>query len=298
MQDADDAAHAEAREARQTKVVGGGGFSSNDFKDALVVWADDAVTLHVQCPALTQARPGADAELKGLLTVAKSSFSGTPVPTNIKPGMFVAAKSSDGEVYRAKVKRVTKQKGASAASVVVDYVDMGNSETVPIAHVRTCDVVAGSVPAHDGSNPSAIPFLSRKVTLAFARPPRKTDSAYTNGPGVVSELLRSPSGNKVKLAVVAKNDAATYVIVVPVGEAVGEYHSPAAAGATLQGKLIAKGLAAVAEQQPALEDLPADVRKNTEEFVEALRPLQQAAVSQRDPNGMWRHGDLGDDDEY
>jgi len=280
------------------------------------VWADTATTLYVQCQALTGVTQAMEAELQRVIAGIDSTWSSTSPPDHIKGGTMVAARSSDGAVYRARVKKVTRGKSGGKdakdgpATVHCEFVDYGNVEGVPITNVRESAELLATVPAKeagrgltssaDAAAAGGVPFLARKVQLSFVRAPRERDTvAFEAGPGWVSTILVDDR-NRIKMALTAQSEKGTYIMAYPASYKFGA--TPLAsehARASLQGRLLEVGQAAVDTNAPPTDDFDEDFKSAAQDYIAELEDVQKDAIRRRDRDGMWRHGDAGDDeDEY
>jgi staphylococcal nuclease domain-containing protein 1 len=188
-------------------------------------------------------------------------------PCDLKAGKIVAA-LFDGSWYRAKL---LKKEGMK---VKVLYIDHGNVATVPIStHLRPLDASLGV---------ERIPAVAKEAILAFT----KTRSLEDDDGIDAARLLQSQCWGK---------DITARIFCEVEGKLVVSLYLPNRQG-TFNEKLIADGLARVAKSSEVNE--VSSKMLNSNSLVELVAELKVAEESARKTrSGMWRYGDVGDDDE-
>ena len=205
------------------------------------------------------------------LFTANNGIEGSPC--DLKVNKVVAALFDDGSGkswYRAKV--VEKQSGGAKA--VVLFVDHGNIATVPVAtHLRPLDPALGT---------DIIPPVAKEATLALTLS-RPLSDDY--GMDCARKLQSLCWGKDLQIRTSGRDESGkmAVTIVTNSNESVNEI-------------LISAGLARVAK--------PVAVRALTTNMVDGSSVIKLAAdlnVAQEGARkarrGMWRYGDIGDDDE-
>jgi staphylococcal nuclease domain-containing protein 1 len=193
-------------------------------------------------------------------------------PCDVKVGRPVAALFDDGNGkswYRAKV---VERKGPGRASVL--FVDHGNLATVPIAtHLRPLDVTLGM---------DRVPSIAKEAVLALVT----TRSLDTDegvdaarflqsacwGQDVTAQLLAVDEGKAA--VVLMSSDPSESVNAAMIGAGLARMAKPAAVDA----------LSARMADSNAVVKLAADLNVSLE-------------AARRSRSGMWRYGDVGDDDD-
>jgi len=194
-------------------------------------------------------------------------------PCDLKVNKVVAALFDDGSGkswYRAKV--VEKQ-GAGTKAVVL-FLDHGNLATVPVAtHLRPLDPSLGT---------DQIPPVAKEAVLALTLS-RPLSDDY--GLACARKLQSLCWGKDLKVRTTGRDESGkmAVIIVTDSDESVNE-------------KLITDGLARVAK--------PAAVQALAANMVDGSSVIKLAAdlnvaqeVARKSRTGMWRYGDIGDDDE-
>jgi staphylococcal nuclease domain-containing protein 1 len=184
-------------------------------------------------------------------------------PCDVKINKVIAALFDDGNGkswYRAKI---LEKLGNGKVTVV--FIDHGNVATVPIAtHLRPLDLNLG---------PDKIPPVAKEASLSLtlARP-------LSDDYGVdAARLFQSLCWGKDLTARICGSDENGYIATAIVADS----------GETVNEKLVSAGLARVAKRAfggPGVLQLHKDLKASQE-------------VARKSRAGMWRYGDIGDDDE-
>lgn len=195
-------------------------------------------------------------------------------PCDVKPGKVVAALFDDGggkSWYRAKV-----LSRGERGKVQVLFVDHGNMAAVPLSsHLRPLDMSLGT---------DRIPAVAHEAELALTLTRPISDD---EGLEAARMLQKRAWGKEL---------AATKYCEVEGKAQVTLKDSEAEEAQSINEQLISAGLARVAKQ-PAVDAIASrmvDVNEWTELAAE-LNAAQDAA--RRSRSGMWRYGDIGDEDE-
>jgi len=194
-------------------------------------------------------------------------------PCDLKVNKVVAALFNDGSGkswYRAKV--VEKQDSGTKA--VVLFLDHGNVATVPVAtHLRPLDPSLGT---------DRILPVAKEATLALTLS-RPISDEY--GMDCARKLQSSCWGKDLRIRTAGRDEAGkmAVTIVTDSNESVNE-------------QLISAGLARVAK--PAAAQALAANMVNGSSIIKLAADLNVAQEgARRSRTGMWRYGDIGDDDE-
>lgn len=195
-------------------------------------------------------------------------------PCDVKVNKVVAALFDDGSGkswYRAKV---LEREGGAKATVL--FIDHGNVSTVPIStHLRPLDMSLG---------PDRIPPVAKEATLALTLTRPLSDESGLDaarmfqskcwGKDLAARIHGTDDNGKVAVAIVSSS---------PEGETVNE-------------QMIYAGLARVAKDY-AVESMASRMLDPTavKKLGADLKVAQEAARKSR--SGMWRYGDIGDDDD-
>lgn len=191
-------------------------------------------------------------------------------PCDLKVGRIVAALFDDGSGklwYRAKI---LERKGPRAKVLFVDY---GNFSTVPIAsHLRPLDVQLSV---------DRIPAVAKECVLALT----KTRSLEEDEGIDAARFLQSSSwGNEMRVRIFCENEGKLVV---------GLYNMSSTT--SINEQMVADGLARAAKKElEVLCERVASVQGLTD-FAAELSDAEGSARKSR--TGMWRYGDVGDDDE-
>lgn len=195
-------------------------------------------------------------------------------PCDVKVGKIVAALFDDGtgkSWYRAKI---VEKKGTANVSVL--FIDHGNVATIPLAtHLRPLD---------DNLDVEKIPAVAKEASLALTI----TRSLQTDeGIDAARMLQQLAWGEEVTARLLGKN---------PEGQESVILMSSNGSDTPINEQLISAGLARVAKprQVDSLKYALADP-KTVMDFAGSLKAAQETARKSR--AGMWRYGDVGDDDE-
>ncbi|GKY92183.1 hypothetical protein MPSEU_000189600 [Mayamaea pseudoterrestris] len=193
-------------------------------------------------------------------------------PCDAKIGKVVAALFDDGtgkSWYRAKI---IEKKAPSKVSVL--FIDHGNVATVPIAtHLRPLDM---------SLSVERIPAVAREAVLALTT----TRSLETDEGIEAARFFQSLAWNKDLTAILfAPDETGKLAVVISVP---GQDE-------TINAQMIAEGLARVGKKD-AFEAIASRMADKTSltSLMEDLTKAQTAARRAR--TGMWRYGDVGDDD--
>jgi staphylococcal nuclease domain-containing protein 1 len=191
-------------------------------------------------------------------------------PCDVKVGKFVAALFDDGtgkSWYRAKI---IEKHGPSKVSVV--FIDHGNVATVPAStHLRPLDMSLST---------ERIPPVAQEAVLALTLVrPLNTDEGLE-----AARLFQELSWGKDLIArVFSRDDSGKLAVVLTVpGEEV-----------SINSQLITEGMARVAKKE-TVDNLANRMSDGVSELLAELNEAQGAARTAR--AGMWRYGDVGDDD--
>jgi staphylococcal nuclease domain-containing protein 1 len=193
-------------------------------------------------------------------------------PCDVKPGKVVAALFDDGtgkSWYRAKI--LTR---GERGKVQVLFVDHGNVAAVPLAsHLRPLDITLGT---------DRIPAVAHEAELALTLTRPISDDEGLEAARMLQklawgkELIATKYCDLEGKAQVALKDLE--------------------AASSINEQLVSAGLARVAKQ-PAVNVLSSRMLDGNEltEFAAELNVAQDAARKFR--SGMWRYGDIGDEDD-
>jgi staphylococcal nuclease domain-containing protein 1 len=195
-------------------------------------------------------------------------------PCDVKVGKVVAALFDDGtgkKWYRGKI---VERKGTVTADVL--FVDYGNVATVPVAtHLRPLDMSLGI---------DRVPPVAREAVLALITT-RSVDSDY----GIdAARMFQSLCwGKDIMIQTFAPDDNGKMAVSVSV-EGSDE---------TINAQLISEGLAR-ASKSAAIEALTSRMAVASSNVVVQLGADLNVAeeVARRSRSGMWRYGDIGDED--
>ena len=193
-------------------------------------------------------------------------------PCDAKVGKVVAALFDDGtgkSWYRAKI---IEKKAPTKATVL--FIDHGNVATLPVAtHLRPLDMTLGV---------ERIPPVAREAVLALTvTRPLDTDEGVD-----AARLFQSLAWNKDLTAIMFAPDESGKLAVVL---------SVPGQDETINAQMISDGSARVAKKD-AIETLASRMsdRSSVDSLLEDLSRAQNTARNAR--VGMWRYGDVGDDD--
>lgn len=200
-------------------------------------------------------------------------------PCDVKVGKVVAALFDDGNGsswYRAKI---LGRKDKSRVSVL--FIDHGNVATVQVStHLRPLDVELG---------PNRIPAVAKEAVLALIHVRELDDDDGLNA----ARMLQSRAWGKNLTAVIhCEVDGRAILSLYGSEEAYGQSD----AAKSINEELVAAGYARVAKKSEV--DLVASAvtdGQNVRLLAERLAAAQEDARKAR--AGMWRYGDIGDEDE-
>lgn len=195
-------------------------------------------------------------------------------PCEMKVNMVVAALFDDGSGkswYRAKM-----TERANNGKVTVLFIDHGNLATVPVAsHLRPLD---------DNLGTDKIPPVAKEAVLALALT-RPLDSDEGHDAGRMLQQLAW--GKDLSCAVFGSDDNNRLAVSL----------QDPSGGDTINEELVAAGLARVVKKPAAISLSRRMVDGSAvDELYGALNAAQQRARKTR--SGMWRYGDVGDDDDH
>jgi staphylococcal nuclease domain-containing protein 1 len=196
----------------------------------------------------------------------------TGAPCDVKINRLVAALFDDGtgkSWYRAKI-----VERAGAGNVVVLFVDHGNLATVPVAtHLRPLDETLGI---------DRIPGVAKEATLALTVSRPLSDEHGVDAARLFQSLCWGKDLS-IRIHGIDDNGKMAVVIMTDTDESVNE-------------KLVSAGLALVAK--------PAAVQSITMRMVDPSAVMKLASdlsvaqeMARKSHEGMWRYGDVGDDDD-
>lgn len=194
-------------------------------------------------------------------------------PCDLRVNKVVAALFNDGtgkSWYRAKV--VEKQDGGAKA--VVLFLDHGNVATVPVAtHLRPLDPSLGV---------DRIPPVAKEATLALTLSRPLSDQYGMDCARMLQSLCW---GKDLRIRTAGRDETGKQAVII-----VTDSHE------TVNQQLISAGLARIAK--------PFAVRALANSMVDGSTVMKLAAElgaaqesARRSRTGMWRYGDIGDDDE-
>lgn len=195
-------------------------------------------------------------------------------PCDVKIGKVVAALFDDGtgkSWYRAKI---VERKGPSQVQVL--FIDHGNLATVPVAtHLRPLD---------DSLGADRIPPVAKEAVLALVQTrPLSSDE----GVDAAHMFQRLSWGKDLKAKLLAPDENGKMAVTLSVPDE----------DETINVQLVSDGLARVAKPAAvsALAARMADDGNTVVKLAADLNVAQEAARKSR--SGMWRYGDIGDDDD-
>jgi staphylococcal nuclease domain-containing protein 1 len=193
-------------------------------------------------------------------------------PCDVKIGKVVAALFDDGTGkiwYRAKI---VERKGAGKVAVL--FLDFGNVAVVPVAtHLRPLDMSLGA---------DRIPPVAKEAVLALIST-RPLDSE--EGVDAARMLQGMCWGKDLTACVFGLDESGKQAVAVVVDDS----------EETVNAQLVVEGLARVAKK--TLVDLLVSGMADGNAVVKLTADLHVALESARKTRaGMWRYGDVGDDD--
>lgn len=205
------------------------------------------------------------------LFTANNGTQGAPCEVRIKKEVAALFDDGNGKSwYRAKI--VEKQ--SSGTKVVVLFLDHGNTATVPVAtHLRPLDPSLGT---------DQIKAVAKEATLALTISRPLTDDF---GLECARKFQSLCWGKDLKVCTTGRDEAGKMAVIIfsDSGESVNE-------------QLISAGLARVAK--------PAVVQALSANMVDGSAVIKLAAdlnvaqeSARKSRSGMWRYGDIGDEDE-
>jgi staphylococcal nuclease domain-containing protein 1 len=195
-------------------------------------------------------------------------------PCDVKIGKVVAALFNDGSGpawYRAKILE-RRDKGR----VLALFLDHGNISVVPVAtHLRPLDADLSL---------ERIPAVAKEAQLALTLTRRLDDDEGINAARMLQSLAW---GKELKARLHAPVDGKMAVTLLVDGEE-----------KSINEQLVGAGVA-LAAKQPAVDELlnltVADENNTVASLAEVLQAAQEAARKSR--SGMWRYGDVADEDD-
>jgi len=197
----------------------------------------------------------------------------TGAPCDVKIGKVVATLFDDGtgkSWYRAKI---VERKGPTKVTVL--FCDHGNLATVPVStHLRPLEVVLGT---------DRIPPVAKEATLALT-----ITRSLDKDEGVdAARLLQSTCwGKDLKVRLLGIDGAGKQTVALYPGVSENEE--------TVNAKLVSEGLARVSKDAALLASRMVD-GSGVMRLADELKVAQDSA--RRSRVGMWRYGDVGDDDD-
>lgn len=194
-------------------------------------------------------------------------------PCEVKVNRIVAALFDDGtgkSWYRGKI--LEKQESGSKA--VVLFIDHGNVATVPVAtHLRPLD---------DSLGTDRIPPVAKEAVLALTLV-RPIENEY--GMDAARAFQSSCWGKELSVRIHGSDDNGKIAVVILTDS-----------DATVNEQLVSSGLARVAK--PAAAEATAARMMDGSAVVKLAADLNVAQEAARKSRaGMWRYGDIGDDDD-
>jgi staphylococcal nuclease domain-containing protein 1 len=194
-------------------------------------------------------------------------------PCDPKVGKVVAALFDDGTGKRWYRAKVVERKGTSKASVL--FVDYGNVAAVPIAtHLRPLDMALGT---------DRIPPVAHEAILAGVVTRPLTTDEGVDAARYLNELCW---GKDLIVRTLAPDENGKMTITLSDASKADE---------TINSVLISEGLARVANQK-VFDAIGARMADNNV-IVSLAADLNLAQnVARKSRLGMWRYGDIGDDD--
>lgn len=203
-----------------------------------------------------------------------TSTNGTAgAPCDVKINKVVAALFDDGNGkawYRAKI---TERKGPGKVAVL--FLDHGNLATVPVStHLRPLDVNLGT---------DRIPPVAREASLAFVI----TRNLSTDEGMDAARMLQSVCWDQeLQAKLFAPDESGKMAVMI----------NKPGSEESVNAEMVATGLARVAKQ-PSVDVVQAHVADPSvvAQLVADLQASEDSA--RRSRAGMWRFGDVGDDDD-
>lgn len=192
-------------------------------------------------------------------------------PCDLKNGKVVAALFDDGSGklwYRA---RVLEKRGGKAKVLFIDY---GNVATLPIAtHFRPLDLQLGT---------DRIPATARECVLVLT----KTRSLNEDeGIDAARFLQQSSWGSEMTARIFCENEGKLEIAL----------YNPSSS-TSINEQMVSEGLARVMKKKDMYTILDKVVNSDAlNSFSDDLAAAEECARKSR--VGMWRYGDVGDDDE-
>jgi len=198
-----------------------------------------------------------------------------PAPCDCRPGKVIAALFDDGtgkKWYRAKV---LEKKSTNKISVL--FLDYGNVSTIDVKkHATPLD--------HSSLQIDRIPAVAKEGILAFIRVP-SLEEDY--GVEAARELQHLAWGKKLTARIHCAIEGKNYMTL---------YDPEDPSGTSINSHLVASGMGRTSKKQDLDVMISRMVDTNKAlEFLADLTVKQEEAKKGR--NGMWRYGDVGEDDE-
>jgi staphylococcal nuclease domain-containing protein 1 len=194
-------------------------------------------------------------------------------PCDVKIGKVVAALFDDGKGkswYRAKI---VERKGPGRVSVL--FLDHGNLATVPVStHLRPLDI---------SLDPLRIPAVAKEASLALT-----VTRSLDKEEGVdAARFLQSLCwGKDLKARFLAPDETGKLAVAL---------YTTNESDESVNAQLISEGLARCAPSAALLASRMSDGGKSVNQVYADLQASQESA--RRTRVGMWRYGDVGDDDD-
>ena len=203
-------------------------------------------------------------------------------PVDVKRGPLLAALFDDGSGltwFRARVLEYSADK----TSIKVVYVDYGNTATLSKAQLRPLDAAL-----------TATPPLARPCELAFAQAPG-LDADW--GVEAAEHFHGLAWGRTLAMSVYAKGDSQQVVLEYEQAGVAGDEKSGEPAeepppATSINEAMVAAGLARVPRGAPA-------TARGVAGAAELLARVEAAKTTAKQGRlGMWRYGDIGDEDDF
>jgi len=193
-------------------------------------------------------------------------------PCDIKIGKVVAALFDDGTGKRWYRAKIVERKGPGKVAVL--FVDYGNIATVPVStHLRPLDLSLGT---------DRIPPVAKEVVLALT----VTRSLETDEGVNAARMLQAECwGKDLSILKFAPDENGKMAVAV----------TPDGADESINVQLVTDGLARAGKQTAV--DLLTSRLVDSNSLVKLAADLKVAEeAARRSRSGMWRYGDVGDED--
>jgi staphylococcal nuclease domain-containing protein 1 len=195
-------------------------------------------------------------------------------PCDVKVGKTVAALFDDGsgkKWYRAKI---VERKGTAQASVL--FVDYGNVATVPVkSHLRPLEMSLGT---------DRIPSVAKEAVLALVVTRPVSNEHGMEAARMLQDLCW---GKDLNIRTLAPNEEGKMAVTVTTD----------GSDETINAQMIAEGLARAANAASVDALSSRMAASNSNSVAQLASDLNVAeAQARRSRHGMWRYGDVGDED--